>query len=241
MTAETLFISDLHLDEERPKILSLFLTFLAQRAPQAERLFILGDLFETWIGDDDDTPVYQVIKDGLKQLSTQIPVFIMQGNRDFLLGETFAQETGCSLLPETHLIDLYGIPTLLMHGDTLCTEDTAYLQLRQILRNPLWQQDFLSKSLEQRRFLARQLRAQSQAATQEKSTAIMDANPQAVLTAFQTHDVQYLIHGHTHRPNIHALEIQGKNCKRLVLGDWYTQGSLLMCDSTQNCRLQCLD
>jgi len=237
MTAETLFISDLHLDEERPDIVSLFLKFLSERAPQADRLYILGDLFEAWVGDDDDVAIVQTIKNSLKQLSSQIPVFVMHGNRDFLIGDLFAKETGCQLLPETQVIDLYGEATLLMHGDTLCTDDVAYLKMRQTLRNPLWQKDFLSKSLDERRMMARQLRMQSQAATQAKAEDIMDVNAQAVKHAFKAHNVQKIIHGHTHRPNIHALEFEEQSCQRLVLGDWYTKGSVLICDEQLNCQL----
>lgn len=237
MTAETLFIADLHLDEERPEILSLFLKFLAERAPQADSLYILGDLFETWIGDDDDAAVVQTIKDGLKQLTQQIPVFVMHGNRDFLLGETFAEETGCQLLPDNHVIDLYGEPVLLLHGDSLCSDDVAYLQMRQTLRNPLWQKDFLSKNLDERRFMAKQLRRQSQTATQAKAEAIMDVNAQAVAQALQSHGVRKMIHGHTHRPNIHTLEVAGKRCSRIVLSDWYDKGNMLICDAQQKCQL----
>ncbi len=237
MTAETLFIADLHLHEERPEILSLFLKFLAERAPQADSLYILGDLFEAWIGDDDDTAMVQTIKVGLRRLSDQIPVFVMHGNRDFLLADGFAQETGCRLLPETQVIDLYGEPTLLMHGDTLCSDDVAYLQMRQTLRNPLWQKDFLSKSLAERRVMAEQLRMQSQAATQAKTEQIMDANRHTVVQALITHKVRKMIHGHTHRPHIHTLVVAEQACQRIVLGDWYKHGSVLMCNDEQHCQL----
>ncbi len=236
MTTQTLFISDLHLDIQRPDILALFFKFIQEQAPLADSLYILGDLFEAWIGDDDDAEICQTVKAALKPLTEKIPVFVMHGNRDFLLGKQFEQDTGCQLLPEQHTLDVYGVSTLLMHGDTLCTDDVAYLQLRQTLHHPLWQQDFLSKNLDERRLMAQQLRQQSQAAMQSKSEEIMDANPQAVETAFQQHKVQRIIHGHTHRPQIHTTDVAGTRVERVVLGDWYQQGSILVCDA-QGCHL----
>ncbi|MDM8547323.1 UDP-2,3-diacylglucosamine diphosphatase [Candidatus Venteria ishoeyi] len=241
MSKTTLFISDLHLDASRPEIIQLFLQLLNCEAKQAEALYILGDLFEFWIGDDEDHEAVQVIKAALKALTQSgVPVFLMHGNRDFLLGEGFCQATGCTLLDEGCVIDLYGTPTVLMHGDSLCTDDVPYQQLRQQLRNPLWQQQVLAKSREERRALALQMRSQSGEANTQKSTDIMDVNADAVKQLFLQHQqqgVKCLIHGHTHRPATHDLVIDGLIMQRIVLGDWYQQGSILFCQP-EACQLQ---
>lgn len=233
----TLFISDLHLSDERPAITALFLGFLREQAAGAEALYILGDLFEVWLGDDAVLPGYAPVVQGLKQLSaTGVPVFVMHGNRDFLLGERFARDSGCTLLPDPAVIDLYGEPTLLMHGDTLCTDDVEYQQFRAQVRHPETQRQFLAMGLEQRLAVARQYRAESRERSRYKSETIMDVNQAAVEEALRRHAVRRLIHGHTHRPAVHRLAVDGREAQRLVMGDWYEQGSLLTCDRN-GCRL----
>lgn len=226
---ETLFISDLHLDPERAEIIGLLLDFLAGRARSAEALYILGDLFEYWIGDDDVRPAMEPVLNALRRLvEAGVPVSFMAGNRDFLVGRQFAELTGCALLEDPTPISLYhGVNTLLMHGDTLCTDDTAYQALRRQLRDRAWQASFLAQPIEQRREQAENLRRESREATRGKAFEIMDVNADAVTKAFRTHQVQRIIHGHTHRPDVHTLEIDGVQVERIVLGDWYTQGSLL--------------
>lgn len=228
----TLFISDLHLDETRPGITGLFERFLREQAPQASALYILGDLFEVWVGDDDDTPLAENVRRVLKETSTRLPVWFMAGNRDFLVGERFAEETGVSLLAEPTTIDLYGTPTLLMHGDTLCTDDHEYQAYRQVVREPAWQKDVLSRSLTERRALADQFRADSEMHTSGKTETIMDVNADAVAEAFRQHGVNLMIHGHTHRLDVHSLRIDDRVVQRIVLGDWYEQGNVLRVDES---------
>ena len=232
----TLFISDLHLDPERPGITELFIDFLAKQAPAADALYILGDLFEAWIGDDDDAPMNLAVCAALQRCSRHgTPVFIMHGNRDFLLGDEFARQCGCTLLGDTERIDLYGTPTLLMHGDLLCTDDIKYIAFRNMVRDTRWQQDFLSKPLHERRQMAAEMRATSRAETRGKPESIMDVNQGAVLRVMQENRVARLIHGHTHRPAIHELSVDGQPAQRIVLGDWYQQGSVLTCTAA-GCR-----
>lgn len=237
----TLFISDLHLSTERPAIGELFLGFLRTRAPQAEALYILGDLFEFWIGDDAGAlPEYQPVVAGLRALTRSgVPVYIMHGNRDFLLGDGFAQQTGCQLLPDPTLISLYGENTLLMHGDTLCTDDVAYLKFRAMVRNPDSIKMFLGKTIPERNVILQDYREISKAATAVKKPEIMDVNQGAVETTLRQHGVRHLIHGHTHRPAQHRFQLDGAPARRTVLGDWYDQGSVLVCDA-QGCVLESL-
>lgn len=236
----SLFISDLHLDPRRPAIVDLFLRFLTQEASHAESLYILGDLFETWIGDDDDDALGHLVKAELKRLSEKsVPVYLMVGNRDFLLGEAFAAASRASLLKDPWIVNLYGIPTLLMHGDTLCTDDVAYQQFRAQVRSPEWQATMLARPLAERRTLAQQLRDGSQQATQDKPPNIMDVNAQAVIDTMEAYGVRRLIHGHTHRPAIHEWIMRGELAQRIVLGDWYRHGSVLYCDAS-GCRLEAL-
>jgi len=236
----TLFISDLHLDTRRPAIVALFLDFLQRQAREAEALYILGDLFEVWIGDDDDAELGSTVAQALRNLTQQgVPVYLMHGNRDFLIGQRFAAASGVKLLPETLVIDLYGTPTLLMHGDTLCTDDVKYQTFRAQVRSSRWQAQMLARSLEERRLFGQQLRQESQQAIADKSPEITDVNPQAVIAIMQALAVYQLIHGHTHRPAVHSLEIDQKSACRIVLGDWYGQGSTLICDAA-GCRLQSL-
>ncbi|HDN25983.1 MAG TPA: UDP-2,3-diacylglucosamine diphosphatase [Thioploca sp.] len=239
--SETLFIADLHLDPKRPTPLALCLDFLAGRARQAEALYILGDLFEVWLGDDEDEPTYQQVLTALHNLTASgVPVFIMHGNRDFLLGEGFVAATGCQLLDEDHLIDLYGTPTLLMHGDSLCTLDVEYQAFRQQVRNPQWQKQFLAQPLAQRRRLAQQARAYSQTKAQNTAEAIMDVTPEAVISAFlalEKPGVYHLIHGHTHRPAVHQLTVNGQTAYRRVVGDWRDNSAVILICAQDGCQL----
>ena len=236
----TLFISDLHLSDQRPAITEAFIGFLEGEARGAEALYILGDLFEVWLGDDMVLPEYARAIEAMHRLADAgVPLFVMHGNRDFLLGDDFAAMSGAQRLPESTVIDLHGTPTLLLHGDTLCTDDVAYQKFRAMVRNPAWQAEVLAKSPEERLALARQFREMSMAEMQGKSEAIMDVNADAVEAAFREAGVRQMIHGHTHRPAIHDLEIDGEPARRIVLGDWYDQGSVLECDP-EGCRLRTL-
>ncbi len=230
----TLFISDLHLCPSRPHINRLFLDFLAGPAQQAEALYMLGDLFEYWAGDDDlDDPFNASICAALQELSKSgVPVFFMAGNRDFLAGEGFARAAGLALLPEPVALDLYGTATLLMHGDTLCTDDDAYQAFRAEVRSPDWQQDFLALPLPRRKSQIEALRRESEAQKCIKPSQIMDVNAAAVLQALTLHRCDRLIHGHTHRPARHELVLEGRPCERWVLQDWYETGGYLSCDAS---------
>lgn len=224
-----LFISDLHLSGAQPETLQLFLQFLQRRAAQASHLYILGDLFDLWIGDDDDrAPIPQVIAALRALTASGTWLGIMHGNRDFLLGDGFCRETGAELLTDTTRLDLQGVPTLLMHGDLLCTDDTAYLAFRRQVRDPAFQQPFLALPLESRREKAREYRAMSGEANALKAEAIMDVNPQAVIDTLRQHDAARLIHGHTHRPGDHLLDLDGRQASRHVLGDWRPEGAEIL-------------
>lgn len=217
----TLFISDLHLEETRPDITDAFLSFLADKAKGVQRLFILGDFFEAWIGDDERTPLQDRVADALKELNAGgTDIFLMHGNRDFLIGEDFCARAGASLLPDPSVIDLYGTPTLLMHGDSLCTADVEYQKFRTNMRNPQMVKMMLARPLADRQQMARQLREISMAKNQGKAESIMDVTPEEVVREMEEHGVQHMIHGHTHRPAVHDLEANGKPARRIVLGDW---------------------
>jgi UDP-2,3-diacylglucosamine hydrolase len=217
----TLFISDLHLEESRPDITEAFLGFLESKAQGAEQLYILGDFFEAWIGDDERTPLQDQAAVALRTLSDNgTRVFLMHGNRDFLLGKDFCSRAGATLLDDPTLIDLYGTPTLLMHGDSLCTADVEYQKFRAKMRNPQMQKMILSRPLEDRQQMARQLREMSMVSNQGKQEDIMDVTPEEVVRVMESHNVPQLIHGHTHRPAEHALEVNRQPAKRIVLGDW---------------------
>jgi len=229
----TLFISDLHLSAQRPATIALFLEFLRKQAAQAEALYILGDLFEYWIGDDsaaqtDNQPIVQ----GLRTLTASgVPVSVMHGNRDFLIGSEFERLSGCHLLTEPATLTLYGETLLLMHGDTLCTDDVDYQKFRRMVRDPAWQQQFLAKSPAEREQMARNAREMSRTAMTDKPPEIMDVNQGAVEAAIKHHGIYHLIHGHTHRPAQHTFILDGKPARRTVLGDWYEQGSVLRCEA----------
>lgn len=231
----TLFISDLHLSAERPAINALFLEFLEKRAAQSEALYILGDLFEYWIGDEAVAQAeYAAIVAGLAELSAGgVAVYLMHGNRDFLLGAEFCRATGAHLLNDPSIVDLYGTPTLLMHGDLLCTDDIEYQQVRKTLRAPAFIADFLSKPIALREQVVRGYREQSKVVTAQKASDIMDVNEQTVRETLQRHGVRDLIHGHTHRPAEHRFEVGDTPARRVVLGDWYEQGSVLVCEPGQ--------
>lgn len=234
----TLFISDLHLCAQRPEITRLFLTFLKEDAAKADALYILGDLFEYWIGDDcTEDAQFQPAVEGLRRLTASgVAVFFMHGNRDFLVGADFERATGCRLLHDPTVIDLHGRPVLLMHGDTLCTDDVEYQQFRVQVRSPEKIAAFLALSYAQRVAIATQLREMSKYSMSEKKAEIMDVNEDAVRAAMRAHGVDCLIHGHTHRPAVHRFELDSRQAQRLVLGDWYDQGSVLRCDAS-GCRL----
>ena len=233
MSEATLFISDLHLCGARPGITQLFLDFLRQRARRAQALYILGDLFEYWIGDEAGQQAeFLPILEGLRALTEAgVPVFVMHGNRDFLMGAAFAKSTGCIILPDPTRIDLHGIPALLMHGDSLCVDDTEYMNFRATVRDPRWQKEFLNKSAQERDAIVRNFRELSKNSTAAKQPEIMDVNQKSVEAIMRQHHVQHLIHGHTHRPAEHVFNLNGKPATRMVLGDWYEQGSVLRTDA----------
>lgn len=233
----SLFIADLHLCSSRPSINDVFHQFLRGPALAAEALYILGDLFEYWPGDDGASmPFHAEVVRALAQLSAAgVRLFLMHGNRDFLIGSELAAALGAELLPDPHALTLYATPTLLMHGDTLCTDDTAYLEFRAQVRDPDWQESFLAAPLEQRIATAESLRRESAEQKQHKSMQIMDVNRDAVSAVFRDYACTRLIHGHTHRPALHRLEIAGKACERWVLNDWYEKGGYLEC-AARGCR-----
>ena len=226
----TLFISDLHLDPSRPAITELFGRFLDGEARRADALYILGDLFEAWVGDDDPSEAGTFVAARLKALADAgVPTYFIRGNRDFLLGDAYAKRAGMTILPDPAVILLQGEPTLILHGDLLCTDDTAYQQFRAQTRDPRWQAQFLAQPLAARLAFAAQARAASQArygelAAKGMAETIGDVAPATVQDWFTRFGVQRMIHGHTHRPAIHD---EGDGRTRIVLGDWYEQGSAL--------------
>jgi UDP-2,3-diacylglucosamine hydrolase len=227
----TLFVSDLHLDATLPAATAQFSDFLLRTAHSAEALYILGDLFEAWIGDDADEPFQREVCAALARLTgAGVPCYVMHGNRDFLLATGFEARSGCRLLDDPVIIDLYGERALLTHGDLLCTGDTAYQQLRGVVRNRRWQQRFLRLPLSVRRSLARQARAGSTEHTRATAAEIMDADEHAVRAVMRACGVRTLIHGHTHRPAVHEFDLDGVSARRIVLGAWYEQGSYLLWD-----------
>jgi UDP-2,3-diacylglucosamine hydrolase len=228
----TLFIADLHLDPSRPPITDLFERYLASdEVRHADALYILGDLVEAWIGDDDDAELPARIAAATRAVrDAGVPVYFMVGNRDFLLGSAFAARAGLTLLDDGTVHDIHGRRTLLMHGDVLCTDDVAYQAVRQQVRTPEWQAQILAMPLQARRAFAAKAREDSKAHTGSTMESIMDVNADAVAETMRKADVTRLIHGHTHRPAIHRFELDGKPAERIVLGDWYEQGSVLVAD-----------
>ncbi|HJP98831.1 MAG TPA: UDP-2,3-diacylglucosamine diphosphatase [Rhodanobacteraceae bacterium] len=227
----TLFVSDLHLDDARPHIVADFERFCTGEARDADALYVLGDLFEAYIGDDDDTPLNARVAKALRTLAgTGVPVHYLAGNRDFLVGEDYACRCGMDILADGTVVDLDGTPTLILHGDALCTDDVAYQAFRAQVRDPAWQAAFLARPLSERRAFARQARDASRAHTSAADMAIMDVNPTAVEAALRNAGVTRMIHGHTHRPAIHDFTLDGNPTQRIVLGDWYEQGSVLRVD-----------
>ena len=224
----TFFISDLHLDDARPHIVEDFERFCAGEAGSADALYVLGDLFEAYIGDDDDAALNARVAQALHGVADAgVPVHFIAGNRDFLLGEGYAHRCGMDLLEDGAVVDLYGTPTLILHGDVLCTDDAAYVAFREQVRDPAWQAAFLARPLAERRAFAAQARDASRAHTSQTDVAIMDVNPHAVESALRQAGVTRMIHGHTHRPAVHDFALNGKPARRIVLGDWYEQGSVL--------------
>lgn len=228
----SLFISDLHLAPDTPAANEALLNFLEQNAPSADALYVLGDLFEYWIGDEGlEHPFARTIAHAFRKLSDGgVPSYFMHGNRDFLIGSRFARESGMKILDDPTVVNLYGRPTLLMHGDTLCSGDVEYQKFRAMVRNPSWQQAFLAKPLAERARVAQNVRGQSEQAKQGKDMAIMDVTPATVEEVLRSHAYPRLIHGHTHRPARHEHVVDGQTCERWVLAAWYEQGSYLRCD-----------
>jgi UDP-2,3-diacylglucosamine hydrolase len=227
----TLFISDLHLQASKPEIGKQFLSFLDGEAAQAEALYILGDLFEYWVGDDDPDSHYAVMKKAIRDLvDAGVPVYFMHGNRDFMIGEQFAEETGVTLLGDPISTELHGEKVLLSHGDALCTDDEHYQQMRLMTRNPEWQAMMRAKPLEERIAIAESARQQSQEYNASIDEDIMDVNQDAVIDTLREHGDDILLHGHTHRPAVHEVDLKDRTAVRIVLGDWYEQGSVVRWD-----------
>ena len=226
-----LFLSDLHLDADRPEATRAFYRFLEERASNAEALYVLGDLFEAWVGDDDDSPLAREVVEALAQLTARgTAVFFAHGNRDFLVGEDFSRRSGAVLLEETSVIEIGGERVLLMHGDSLCTDDRDYQEFRAMVRDPKWQAGFLALPLTARRALAAQARDASRISTSGKLMEIMDVNASAVAELMRENGVRRLIHGHTHRPAVHEFNLDGATATRTVLGDWFHRGWALECN-----------
>jgi UDP-2,3-diacylglucosamine hydrolase len=223
-----LFVSDLHLDASAPAAVDQFVDFLRTYAAHVEALYILGDLFEVWVGDDETDAHKKVVARALRELtSSGVACFVLHGNRDFLLGRRFCDDTGCQLLPDPVIAEFDGERVLLTHGDALCTDDHSYQELRSIVRTAPWQRRFLALPLADRELLANHARAGSRQHTSQTIPTIMDVNPEAVATAYQVTGVRRIIHGHTHRPGVHDTLIEGVRAQRIVLGAWYEQGSYL--------------
>ena len=230
------FISDLHLNQDRPDITKAFLNFLENTACKAEKLYILGDLFEAWIGDDDQNEFISEIQNALIRINKTTKVLFMHGNRDFLIGPDFASSAGMKILTDPVVEEMFGDPVLLMHGDLLCTEDIDYQKFRKVSRDIKWQKEFLSKPLAERRIIAQNLRGASKEATGKKKEEIMDVSESEVIKMIQESSVSLLIHGHTHRPNSHSIALKKHTAKRIVLGDWDEYGWYVWMDSN-SCEL----
>lgn len=224
----TLFVSDLHLDDATPNVMAGFTAFIARETPHAAALYILGDLAETWIGDDDDSASAATVRGALAQAAQQCPTYLMHGNRDFLFGARLAAETGAQLIEDPHAITVAGTRVLLAHGDAYCTADVDYQRARALFRSPQWQSETLARPLAERREMARQLRAQSRAANANKADNIMDVTERELAAAMQALRCKVMVHGHTHRPGVHDLRLpDGEVARRYVLGDWGPCGWVL--------------
>lgn len=227
----TLFVSDLHLEADRPDIGEQFINFLKTDVMEAEDLYILGDLFEAWVGDDDPNTHYAKIKMAIRKVVDKgIPVYFMHGNRDFMVGRHFANETGVEILKDPYPVTMYGQKTLLSHGDAMCIDDVQYQRVRAMVRDPAWQKTILAKPLKERLRIAAEARRQSLEQTINMDLSIMDVNQDEVVKVFKEYGVDVLVHGHTHRPDVHTVDLGNRKAKRIVLGDWYTQGSVLRWD-----------
>lgn len=237
-----LFMSDMHLDSSRPDITQLFIDYLAEHGAQADAIYLLGDLFEVWLGDKVSLPDYRNVISTLSSLVRGgTPIFAMRGNRDFLLSTQFSAASGITLLKDPAVIDLYGKPTLISHGDLLCTDDVQYQRFRKIVNNKVVQ--WLALHLipdSRKRKISQDMREASKRAQAEKTADIMDVNTDAVMQWFRRYNVAQLIHGHTHRPGVHRYELGNKTVQRWVLGDWYTQGSVLKVCTGEDPELQTL-
>ena len=231
----SLFISDIHLCEQRPDISQAFVEFCNHRATKASHLYILGDLCDAWLGDDDNRPLAELLQQQLLMLYKRgVKVFIMVGNRDFLMGNEFSKACNCELLPDPSVIKLYNQSILLMHGDSMCTADKEYMSFRQVIRDPVMQQTLLNKPLSERRAIANMLREKSRSANATKAEDIMDVTSSEVIKAFKRHGVDVLIHGHTHRPAVHQIETNDElELKRYVLGDWDSKGWYIKAQQNQ--------
>lgn len=233
-----LFISDLHLSPSHPEITQCFHRFLTEEASKAQALYVLGDLFESWVGDDDETPLHNEVAAAFRALSDSgVPIYFIHGNRDFLIGKRYAKAAGFTILPEQCVIDLFGKPTLIMHGDTLCIQDEAYQRYRKKVHNRFIQWLFFRLPLSYRQRIGEKLRAGSTKSNQQKSLSIMDVDQDEVKRVMENTGVTQLIHGHTHRPAVHEISLGSDLAQRIVLGDWYTQGSVLVC-TEEGCKLQ---
>lgn len=233
MSRATYFISDLHLSPQTPALNALLTRLLNEWQKDAQALYILGDLFEAWAGDDQlSEPVYAEIAAALRQASAHYAIYFLHGNRDFLIGDAFARAAGLTILPDNTPIDLYGQRVLLAHGDALCTDDVAYQKFRSMVRDPVWQQQFLALPLPARLQQVADARAQSQQDKKQKTMSIMDVNQAAVDALVRAHDYAILIHGHTHRPSVHEWELEDNACERWVLPDWDgEEGGFMRADS----------
>lgn len=229
-----LFVSDLHLNDDTPDIEAAFTGMLKQESP-FDSLVMLGDVFEAWVGDDDDSPLADRIRLTLRALADSgTEILFSRGNRDFMLGEQFASDIGGTLLPDQTVLDVAGQPTLVLHGDILCTDDVDYQQFRELVHSPEWQAEMMAKSLDERRELARQLRSMSIDAASNKPEDIMDVNQSAVSAAMRNADVAVMVHGHTHRPNRHQCDTG----ERIVLGDWTSQAGWLLREQSHELNLE---
>lgn len=231
--SRSLFISDLHLDSSKPEITATLLDFLEQGTDHCEALYILGDLFEAWVGDDDESELSESVAAALRAVADKgTRIYLMHGNRDFLLGQDYARRCGAELLEEPTVIDCHGHRLALIHGDSLCTRDHAYMQFRAQVRDPQWQEQFLAKSLVERYMIAQQVREQSMEANSNKASDIMDVTPSEVVRLLESLKVNLLVHGHTHRPAVHTITLEkainrSKTATRIVLGDWHQRGWVL--------------